>query len=69
MIRERGNSIRDKLEMLGQPFYTTKDSGTGLGLMVSYNIIDNHGGSISVESLPQQGTAFRISLPVITEAE
>ncbi|MCE5169076.1 hypothetical protein LQV63_07105 [Paenibacillus profundus] len=37
--------------------------------MVSYNIIDNHGGSISVDSLPQQGTTFTISLPVITEAE
>ena len=68
-IQDEGCGIPpDKLEMLGQ-FYTTKDTGTGLGLMVSYNIIDNHGGSISVDSLPQQGTTFTISLPIITEAE
>lgn len=67
-IEDEGCGIPpEKLEMLGQPFYTTKDSGTGLGLMVSYNIMDNHGGSISVDSVPQQGTTFTVALPILNE--
>lgn len=69
-IQDEGCGIPpDKLQMLGQPFYTTKESGTGLGLMVSYNIIDNHGGSMSVESVPDQGTTFIISLPIMESAD
>ena len=47
------------------PFYTTKGvgQGTGLGLAVSYGIIQEHAGRISVESEPGQGTTFRITLP------
>jgi PAS domain S-box-containing protein len=47
------------------PFYTTKGvgQGTGLGLAVSYGIIQEHTGRISVESEPGQGTTFRITLP------
>lgn len=47
------------------PFFTTKDSGTGLGLAVSYQIIKNHGGQITVSSQPGFGTTFIISLPHI----
>ena len=48
------------------PFYTTKDGrrGTGLGLAVSYGIVREHSGSISVESAPGEGTTFRLSLPL-----
>ena len=49
-----------------EPFYTTKPagSGTGLGLSVSYGIIQSHGGTCAVQSSPGEGTTFRITLPV-----
>ncbi|HEY7521794.1 MAG TPA: ATP-binding protein [Methylomirabilota bacterium] len=50
------------------PFFSTKDSGTGLGLALTYKIVDDHGGSIDVRSLPGVGTTFRLVLPVMPEA-
>ena len=49
-----------------EPFFTTKEvgKGTGLGLSISYDIIKKHGGSIEVESGPECGTTFTITLPV-----
>ncbi len=54
----------DMLVKLGEPFYTTKDKGTGLGLMVSYKIIENHNGSIRIQSVEGKGTDVEIQLPV-----
>lgn len=51
------------LERLGEPFYSTKEQGTGLGLMVSKNIIQNHNGTMRVDSEPGVGTKFVIFLP------
>ncbi|MBS2968545.1 PAS domain S-box protein [Metabacillus sp. KIGAM252] len=63
-IRDEGNGIpEDKLKRLGEPFYTTKDRGTGLGLMVSYKIIEEHRGKVKVESQVGKGTTFCITLP------
>ncbi|MDB5054839.1 MAG: Protein-glutamate methylesterase [Bacilli bacterium] len=52
----------NKIPKLGDPFYSTKDNGTGLGLMVSYKIIENHQGSISIQSTVGKGSTFDIIL-------
>jgi two-component system, sporulation sensor kinase E len=64
-IRDEGSGIpKDKINKLGEPFYTTKEKGTGLGLMVSYRIIEEHNGSIEVESEEGIGSLFKIRIPV-----
>jgi two-component system, sporulation sensor kinase E len=64
-IQDEGSGIPvEKLKKLGEPFYTTKERGTGLGLMVSYKIIEEHKGRIEVESQEAVGTTFHIHLPV-----
>jgi len=51
-----------------EPFFTTKgDLGTGLGLAMTYGVIQRHGGAVDVESEPGRGTTFRIRLPVPTD--
>jgi two-component system sensor histidine kinase AtoS len=51
-----------------EPFFTTKTRGTGLGLTVARRIIEEHGGSIKVDSEIAQGTRFTIKLPLTQEA-
>ena len=46
------------------PFFTTKDGGTGLGLALTHKIVDDHGGAIDFTSAPGRGTTFRIVLPI-----
>ncbi|PZD95473.1 hypothetical protein DNH61_13140 [Paenibacillus sambharensis] len=55
----------EQLQKMGQPFYTTKDKGTGLGLMVSYKIVDNHKGMIRVDSHLGTGTTMDIIFPLV----
>jgi signal transduction histidine kinase len=54
---------REQLTRLFEPYYTTKEKGTGLGLMIVYRIVREHGGRIDVESHPGRGTVFRLWLP------
>ncbi|WP_018130954.1 PAS domain-containing protein [Effusibacillus pohliae] len=62
---DNGPGIRKEvLARIFEPFFTTKEEGTGLGLTVSYRIIQNHGGTILVESEEGQGTTFRVRLPL-----
>lgn len=51
------------LEQIGQPFFTTKNSGNGLGLMMSSKIIEEHMGHINVRSEVGTGTTFTVDLP------
>lgn len=53
------------LSRLGEPFYITKEKGTGLGFMVSKNIIEQHNGTIQVDSVEGQGTTIQVTLPLI----
>ena len=65
-ISDNGVGIsEDQMARIFEPFYTTKPAGTGtgLGLAVSYGIIEAHGGTITVDSQPGFGTAFHIFLP------
>jgi len=66
LVRDSGAGIaRDELPRIFEPFYSTKgQKGTGLGLAVIWGIIDNHNGSITVESEPGVGTTFIIRIPV-----
>ena len=66
-IKDDGKGIdADKISHIFDPFFTTKDvgQGTGLGLSISYNIIQKHGGSITVQSEKSKGSTFVITLPL-----
>ena len=56
----------EHLSKIYDPFFTTKEAGegTGLGLSIVYGIITSHGGTIAVDSTPDEGTVFNIELPV-----
>ncbi|MBN1102737.1 MAG: PAS domain S-box protein [Deltaproteobacteria bacterium] len=63
-ISDHGVGIpEDQLRHVFEPFYTTREKGLGLGLAISYKIIEAHGGEISAESEPGKGTTFIIRLP------
>jgi len=64
-IADEGAGIRDEdLPQIFSPFFTTKTGGTGLGLAICYRIINEHGGTIRVESAEGKGSTFKVSLMV-----
>ncbi|NPV39535.1 Chemotaxis regulator - transmits chemoreceptor signals to flagelllar motor components CheY [Brevinematales bacterium NS] len=54
----------DQIQKIFEPYYTTKDYGTGLGLTITYKIIKEHDGDIQIQSKPGEGTSFTIYLPI-----
>jgi signal transduction histidine kinase len=64
-VIDRGSGIDPKhLENIFNPFFTTKAAGVGLGLSIVSKIVDEHGGLITVESTPGEGSVFHVYLPV-----
>jgi signal transduction histidine kinase len=68
-VIDRGSGIDPKLiETIFNPFFTTKSDGVGLGLAIVSKIVDRHGGKMTVESRPGEGSVFRVSLPLNSRA-
>jgi signal transduction histidine kinase len=64
-VADRGAGMDERTRArLFEPFFTTKQRGTGLGLAIVKKIVEQHGGAITVESAPGQGTSFRVDLPL-----
>lgn len=64
-IKDEGCGIpEDVLSKLGEPFYSLKEKGTGLGLMVCYKIINEHKGNITIDTKVNEGSTFIVTLPM-----
>jgi two-component system NtrC family sensor kinase len=65
LFKDTGVGIpSENLPKIFNPFFSTRSDGTGLGLSITKNILEQHSGSIAVESQVNQGTTFIITLPV-----
>lgn len=68
VVEDQGTGISNKhLQNIFEPYFTTKQKGSGLGLATTYSIIKRHGGHITVYSEIEKGTVFNIYLPASTE--
>lgn len=64
-FRDEGSGIpKERIPCLGEPFYTTKEKGTGLGLTISFKIIEEHKGSIHIQSEQNKGATIDVILPI-----
>ncbi len=69
-VADSGMGIEpDVVERIFAPFFSTKKEGSGLGLSLTRRIVLEHGGDISVDSTPQNGSRFRITLPLISDSK
>ena len=55
---------KERIKKIGEPFYSTKEKGTGLGLMFSHKIVQEHGGTIDIKSEVNKGTTVNVILPI-----
>ncbi|RUL54299.1 ATP-binding protein [Lysinibacillus antri] len=63
-VQDEGQGIAEaELKQLFTPFYTTKEAGTGLGLVLVKKVVEEHNGSVTVESFVGKGTTFKITIP------
>jgi two-component system sensor histidine kinase AtoS len=70
LISDTGRGMdREQMENIFLPFFTTKPKGSGLGLPITKRLIEQHGGSLRVESVVGKGSTFTITLPVRRVAE
>jgi signal transduction histidine kinase len=68
-VRDDGPGIpKEIMNKLFVPFFTTRKAGSGLGMAVTLRIVENHGGSIKVDSAPGEGTTVRIMIPIVRSA-
>jgi PAS domain S-box-containing protein len=68
-IIDQGIGIpKERMSTLGEPFYSTKEKGTGLGLMTCFKIIESHNGQFIINSKLNEGTTIEIILPTITQS-
>jgi signal transduction histidine kinase len=66
LIDDRGPGVpAEEREKVFEPYYTTKEGGTGLGLALAYKIVAEHGGRIEIPDAPGGGGRFRIQLPPV----
>jgi signal transduction histidine kinase len=64
VIRDTGRGMAaETLRRIGTPFFTTRDDGTGLGVVLARSVIAQHGGSLRYDSEPDKGTRVRVALP------
>ena len=69
-VRDTGVGIPpDHLDQIFNLYFSTKPAGTGLGLPMAKKIVDEHGGTIAVESAPGKGSAFTVELPTLVSVE
>lgn len=65
LVKDQGVGIsKELLERIGEPFYSSKEKGTGLGMTVSFKIVQSHNGTINFKSEPDKGTEVIVQLPI-----
>jgi two-component system, sporulation sensor kinase B len=64
IIKDTGIGMnKEQVLRLGEPYFSTKENGTGLGMMVAFSLIKSMGGSYKVKSVPREGTTFFLNFP------
>jgi len=67
-VRDNGHGMSvEDIQSAFEPYFSTKDTGFGLGLALTKKIVSDHGGTIALESAPGQGTTARITLPLVAD--